>query len=124
MVYEVQDEELNIGAAFAERRDIELKNGEAVVEVFAEAALADEFAQIAIRGGDDSDIDGDFFGPADWQEGVAFENSQQFGLAVERHLANFVKEEGAGVSLREEAGVIGLGASERALLVAEKLAFH
>ena len=55
---------------------------------------------------------------------MPFQNPQQLGLAVERHLADFVEKERAGVGLLEQADVVGVGAGERALLVAEELALH
>ena len=55
---------------------------------------------------------------------MPFQNAEQLGLAVERHLADFVEEQRAGVGLLEQAGVVGVGPGERALLVAEELALH
>ena len=55
---------------------------------------------------------------------MPFQNSQQFGLAFERHFANFVQKQRAAVGLLEEADVIAVGAGERARFVAEQLAFH
>src|SRR6185312_5327627 len=76
VVGEVQHEKLDVGAAVAERRNIELEYGESVIKIFAEPAFADEFTQVAVGGGDDADIDGDFFGSANRQKGMTFENSQ------------------------------------------------
>ena len=55
---------------------------------------------------------------------MAFQNSQQLGLAFEGQLADFVEEQRAAVGLLEEADVIAVGAGECAGLVAEQLAFH
>src|SRR4029078_994950 len=113
-----------MGGAVAGRRNIELEYGESVIKIFAEPAFADEFTQVAVGGGDDAAIHGDFLGFGNRQRGMTFENSQKLGLAVEGHLADLVEEQGAGVGLSKEAGVVGLCAGEGAFFVAEELAFH
>src|SRR3546814_7332914 len=42
----------------------------------------------------------------------------------QRQLGHRVKEQGAAVGGLEQAGLVGVGAGEAALLVAEELAFH
>ena len=66
----------------------------------------------------------DFLRAADGQERMPFQNAQQLGLALQRHLADFVEEQRAQVGLLEEADVVAVGAGERAGFVAEELAFH
>src|SRR2546430_882177 len=75
VVEEVEDEELDVAAAIAEGQNVELEDGEAIEEIFAKTAFADKIAQIAVGGGDDADIDGDFLGRADGQERMTFENA-------------------------------------------------
>ena len=114
----------DVVAAVAKRRQVQLEHAEAIVQVFAEAFVADVLLQVLIRGGDDADIDADFFGRADGQKRMAFENAQQLGLAFERQLADFVEKQRAQIGLLEEADVVAIGAGERAGFVAEELAFH
>ena len=101
---------------------IQLEHAEAVVQVFAESLVADVLLQVLIRGGDDAHVDADFFCRADRQERVAFQNPQQFRLAFERQLADFVEKQRAQVGLLEKAHVVAIGAGERTGFVAEELA--
>jgi hypothetical protein len=50
--------------------------------------------------------------------------SEQFGLQLRRNVADLVKEEGALVGQLEPAKFLRNGSSERALFVAEQLAFQ
>ena len=93
----------DVVAAIAQRRQVQLEHAEAIVQVFAKSFVADVLLQILIRGGDDAHIDADFLGRADGQERMAFQNSQQLGLAFQRQLADFVEKQRAQVGLLEEA---------------------
>src|SRR5205823_5341361 len=85
--------------------------------------LANGLAQVAVGGGDDADVDlGHRFG-AERLNFAIFDGAQDFGLDLERHLADFIEEEGAAVSLDEFAIVIASGAGESAFGVAEEFAF-
>ena len=55
---EVVDEAGDLVAAFAQRRDRQADDVEAVEEVLAEAAVADGVFEIGVGGGDDADVDG------------------------------------------------------------------
>src|SRR5207249_4984552 len=74
-------------------------------------------------GGDDAHIYLDVLGGADRAEGLAFDDAEQFGLALRGEFGDLVEEEGAFVALLEEAGVIAVGAAESAFLVAEQFGF-
>ena len=106
------DEQADVVAAIAEWRQVQLEDAEAIVKVLAKAFVADILLEILICGGDDANIDGYFFGATDGQERVAFENSQQFCLAFERELADFIEEQRAEIGLLKKADVIAIGARE------------
>jgi len=55
---EVADEERDVFAAFAQRRNLNRKNVEAIVEVAAKFAVGDEAREVAVGGGDDADVHG------------------------------------------------------------------
>src|SRR4051812_42804294 len=103
MVDKIVDQELNVAAAVAQRRDVEFEDRQAVIKVFAKTAVADKIGQVAVGGGDDSDIDVDFFCAADRQERMPLQNSEQLGLTVERHLADFIEKQRSGVGLLKQA---------------------
>ena len=50
---------------------------------------------------------------ADGKERVSFHDSQQLGLALQSHFADFIQEQRAGVGLLKPAHMIRLGAGER-----------
>ena len=52
------DEAGDFVAPFAQRRDAEADDVEAVEEVFAEASVADRVFEVGVGGGDDADVDG------------------------------------------------------------------
>ncbi len=47
----------NLDAAFAQRRDVQADDVEAVEEVFAEAALRDQRVEVGVGGGDQAHVD-------------------------------------------------------------------
>ena len=59
--------------------------------------------------------------PADTVEVAIRQHPQQPGLQVERHVADFIEEQGAAFGLLEAAAPRGLGAGEGAALMAEQL---
>ena len=116
---EVTHQKRNIFRAFAKRGDLNGENVEAVIKVAAESALADEFGKILVRGGDDADIHALRAVAAEALEFLFLQNAQQFGLEVERKVADFIKKERAAVGQFEAADLLIDGPSERALFMAE-----
>src|SRR5262249_23469970 len=108
--------------ALAQRRDLEREAGEPVVEVAPELAGVDLDEQIAVRGGEEPDVDRDRPHAADGQDALRLDGAQQLGLERQRHLADLVEEQcAAGGGLEQPR--LGLDrAGEGPLLVAEELA--
>ena len=75
-------------------------------------------------GGDDAHVDLDLAAAADALHRALLEHAQQLHLHVGRHVADLVEEQGAAIGLLELALVLGVGAGERALFVAEQLGFE
>ena len=109
-------------AALAERRDGEADDGEAVVEVFAEASLGDEALEVGVGRGDHAHVDADGPRVAEGLDLARLEESQQLRLDVEAQLADLVEEEGASGGGADDAGEVGGGAGEGPAAVAEELA--
>jgi hypothetical protein len=120
---EVGDEFGQVLEVLAEGRDGDGEDVDAVVEVFAEAALGDHGLEVAVRGGDEADVGADELVAADAVEGLAFEDAEELGLEVEGEFADFVEEEGAVVGHFEFADALADGAGEGAFLVAEEFGF-
>jgi hypothetical protein len=108
----------------AQRRHAERDYVEAVIEVFAEGAGADFGIQVAVGGSDDANIQWQSADTAHAFELTLLQNAQQFGLEVRRELADFVQKDGAAFGRFELALFLCDGAGERALFVAEELAFE
>ena len=116
------DEERNVLRALAQRRHADREDGEAVVEVAAEAPLADLFAEVAIRRRDDAHVHLDRPRAAEALELAGLEDAQELRLQLERQLADLVEEEGRAVGDLEAPDLAGQGAGEGALLAPEQLA--
>src|SRR3546814_13217351 len=61
---------------------------------------------------------------ADRADVLFLDRAQQLDLHRQRQLGHFVEEQGAAVGGLEQAGLVGVGTGEAALLVAEEFAFH
>ena len=107
--------------ALAQRRQRHVDDVDAVEEVLAELAGRDHRAQVAVRRGDDADVDLARLGVADAVERALLEHAQDLDLQRRRHVADLVEEERAEVGGLEQAGLVGDRAGERAALVTEQL---
>jgi hypothetical protein len=116
-----------MGMSAARSRKRRRENGEdleAVKEVAAKLLFRDHFGQVAIGGGDEAHVDGDGPRSAQALDLALLQSAQQLGLQVERQLAHLVEKERALVGQLQTADLARNGAGERALLVAEELAFE
>ncbi len=124
-VHEVVDQDRDVGAAVAQRRDDEMNDVETVEQVFAELPLADPLAEVAVGRGDDADVqlDRGVVG-ADFLQLAGLEEPEQHALHPQGHLADLVQEDRAAVAHFELAGLVPVGAGEAALDVTEQLGFE
>ena len=76
--------------------------------------------QVGIGGGEDADIDPPRRGRADGSDLAILQDAQELGLERGRHVADFVQEERAAVSLLEVAFAIRHRAGERPFEVPEE----
>ncbi|KAK0329393.1 hypothetical protein LTR94_037021, partial [Friedmanniomyces endolithicus] len=76
-----------------------------------------------VGGGDDAHIDRARMAPAERHDLLAMQHAQQRGLRVERQVIDLVQEQGAAVGVDELPDAPFERARERALFVAEQLAF-
>jgi hypothetical protein len=111
-------------APFAQRVDGEADDIEAIEEIFAELAIANQVFEIRVGGGDDADVDGDRRRFAERRDFAGLEEAQQFRLQVGAHVADFVEEQRAVDRAANQAELIALGAGEGAAAVAEQLALE
>ena len=93
-----------------------------VEQVFAEPAVGDHGAEIAIRRRNRAHVDAPArpIGP-DLLQLAGFEEAQQKSLHPQGHLADFVEEDRAAVGELELARLVAIGAGKAALHVTEEL---
>ena len=113
----------NVFLVVAQGGHVDVEDVEAVVEIVAQLAAGDGFFGNLVGGGQDADIDGGFGLAAEAAQLAVFEDAEQLGLGADRHLADFVEQEGAAFGQLEAAGAALQGSGEGAFLVAEDLAF-
>lgn len=110
--------------AGAQRRQLQVDDVDAVIEVAAEPALVYHLGKITVGRGDDADIEVDLLARADALKLIFLQNAQQLRLGEERHLADLVEKERAALRHFELTDLAALlRACERPFLIAEELAF-
>src|ERR1051325_6101470 len=80
LLQQVSRQGLYVVGPFTKRRERNLKAVDAIEKVCAERAVGDDHIHVAIRGGDDADVDLDFAHTADAIEGARLDGAQQLGL--------------------------------------------
>ena len=106
------------------RRQLQVHDVEPEQQILAEGVLAHRFGQVAVRGGDDADIDRHRPGAADPVDHALLDGAQEFCLQPHFHLGDFVEQQRAAVGLFELADAARDRAGERAFLVAEQFGFQ
>ncbi len=104
--------------------DAQIHDVEAVEQILAEGAARHALGHVAVGGGDDADVDLDRLGAADAVDLALLDGAQELGLEMERHLGDFVEQQGAAIGLLELADATRHRTGEGALLVAEQLALE
>ena len=122
LLEERADEEKHVVEALAERRHAGADDGDAEVEVLAEATLVDLALEVAVRRRDDADVHAPRAGLTDAPNLLRLEGAEQLGLEIERQFAELVEEHGAAVGRFEGAHAVAIGAGERAADMTEELA--
>ena len=121
---ELQGERDDHPAAFAERRNRQRDAVEPVVQIRAKPPRGDFFGEIAVRRGDEANVDLDRRHGTDARDLTDLDRAQQLRLQRRRQLADLVEKHGAAVGCLEQTGLGPDRAGERALLVAEQLALE
>ena len=83
--------------ALSQGRDIDHNNVKPVEQILAEPAGLDLVLEVAVRGGDDPDVDLARLGTADAAHLAVLERAEKLGLQIDRQLAELVEEQGAAV---------------------------
>src|ERR1051326_2855583 len=121
---EVSSKYRNILRVIAQGRSRDRKYLEAVVEVASKKLVAHHLGQVAVGGGDEPDVNGNGPGPSQPLERLLLQRPEQFGLQIERNIANLIQKQCASVRHLEAAQFLSQGAGECSFFVAEQLAFE
>ena len=123
MIEKSVDEQRNVLGAFAQGRNGEGDDLQAVEQVLAEPARSHRLLQFLVGGSHNPHVDLDQFRAAHHAEGAVFDDAQQIALAFRRQVADFVEEQRTAVGQQEAAGLVGQGPGERAFPMAEQFGF-
>src|SRR6516165_10108216 len=118
MSYERRD----VGGPLAQRRQSYWRHVQAIKQIFAEEALANELPEVVVRRRDDADIGADRHAAADSRELALLKHTQQPSLSLDRHVAYFIEEQRSPLRLLEPSYAACCSAGESALLVTEQFA--
>ena len=121
---EVLHQRRDVFAALAQRRDLDVHDVEAVIQIVAKAACFDRFLQVVIGRRNDAHLHLHRRAGADRQDLLGLDRAQQLDLKVERHVGDFIKEDGAAAGTLEEPFLVADGSGEGAAEMAEELALE
>src|SRR5690349_3549145 len=99
------------------------QHAQAVIKVRPEAARGNSLREIAVRGGDDADVDCYVCSSADAAHGAFLQHPQQLRLCGKIQRINFVEKERPAGSFFEKTAAVFVSAGERAALMAEEFGF-
>ena len=108
-------------AAFMERCGLQMQHIEAVEQIEAKLLGHNALGEVAIGGGDQTNVDGRGRVAANPLDLTTIEKSKQHGLPPGTRLADFVEKHGSAVCSREQPVAGSLSASEASPLVPEQL---
>ena len=110
--------------ALAQRGHLDGEHIQAVEQVLAEVTVGDPRFQVAVGGGDHAHIAADGLVAADAFEAALLQHAQQLDLHRQAHVADLVQQQGAAFGHLEAALARAQRTGERALFMAEQLAFQ
>src|SRR5438093_1119118 len=92
-------------AAVAQRRDFDRHHAQPIEQSLTEPAGADLTAEFAVGGSDDANVDLDAARPPYPLEGLFLQDPHNLPLGLERHVGDFVEEQGSAVRALEGANL-------------------
>ena len=93
LLSEMADQPRDVVTAFSQRRQHDREDVQAVVEVFAEAAVGDHSRQVAVRGRHQAHVHLDRLRAAQALELLLLQHAEQLGLQLRRDVADLVEEQ-------------------------------
>ena len=114
----------NVLPTFPQRRQVQRKHIEAIVQVPAELSLAHPLGQIAVRGRKNADVEMNAVAAAEAFHVLVFQHAQQLGLRSRRKFAYFVEKERAAACAFKAPLLQATCAREGVGLVSEEFVFQ
>src|SRR5262245_48826784 len=108
----------------AQGRQRDRQHVETEEKIRSETMCGDLFFEIAVRGGDDPDVDTDVGATADALEALFFEKAQELRLKRRGHLPDLVEKNRPGVGDFQQSFLLQTCVGERSALVTEELALE
>src|SRR5207249_10837423 len=121
---EIVRQEGNVFAALAERRELDVKHVEAVVEILAESLLRERPLDVPVCGRDHADIDAPGLPGAHGADLPVLKRAEELYLDRKGHLRHLVEKDGAPVGVLHEPHAVRIRPGEGASNVSEELAFE
>jgi len=114
-------EQRNVLEAFAQRRNLDGEDIQAVVQIFPQLTVGNGLLRITVGRRDDPGVDVDLFVAAHPPELSFLQDAQQLDLQLDRHLGDLVEEHRSTLGHLEVAFPPLDGVGKGAFLVAEDL---
>ncbi len=111
----------HVGIALTQGRRDHRQYVEAVIQVFTEPTCCNFGFQIAVGRGDHTHIHLHLARTTNRVNGAFLQHAQQLDLHVQRHVANFIQEDGAAVCQLKATNAVSHSACEGALAVTKQL---
>ena len=119
---QVVDQDRDVFATLAERRNVDVNDAQPVEQVLAELALGDALGKVAVRRRDDADVRVPRGAVrADRLDFSRLQEAEEERLHAQAHLAHFVEKEGPAVRELQLARLVAIRPGEAAFDVAEEL---
>src|SRR5882672_1094335 len=118
------DQPRDVIPALAQGRQDEREDIESIIQVISESTLGYHLGQIAIGGGDQTNVHANRPRAPQTLEFLFLEHAKQLRLQLERNVAHFVEKQRALVCELKSAHLLTDRAGKSALLMAEQLAFQ
>jgi hypothetical protein len=114
----------DVSLSIAQRRQVNVKDVQAKIEILAKLALCHSLFRILVRCGEHAHVHRRFHLAAEAAYLVVLEHAQQLRLRRSRHLANFIEQQRAAIGKFEAAEAAFRGAREGPALVPKNFTFH
>src|SRR5439155_6459193 len=112
LLQKVVDEHRNVFATLAQRRHINRKNIDSIIEIVTKTSITDHRAQIPVGGGDHTNINWNFEGAAHAANAALLQSAQEFRLHADVEFRNLIEKQRAAIRNFEQTFLLSMRAGE------------